>query len=168
MDTSGTGTRVTAPPPPPQEQPLGESDPQCYVVTAHRPSAVLASVVCAFTSPEDLNLIISKVTRMEIHRVRQDGLEGIADVPIYGRVAALKVRNLFQPSSLGHPLFGPGPGPCITTQRLHPAQAPACISTSLSLSISLSLYSLPICTLLSASAGSAPRRPQDSSAAHRH
>ena len=54
---------------------------------------MLASVVCAFTSPDDLNLIISKVTRIEIHRVRHDGLEGVVDVPIYGRVVALKVCN---------------------------------------------------------------------------
>lgn len=108
METSGTSARTAAVPPPPQETAADENDPRCYVVTAHRPSAVLASVVCAFTGPEDLNLIISKVTRMEIHRVRQDGLEGVADVPVHGRVAALKVCDPLLPlpeaTLLSHPI----------------------------------------------------------------
>ena len=64
----------------------------CYCVTAHRPSAVLDSVVCNLTGPDDISLIISKCTRLEIHKVVGGGTVGLADVPIYGRIEALKVR----------------------------------------------------------------------------
>lgn len=67
---------------------------QCYCVTAHRPSAVLDSVVCNLTGPDDTNLIISKCTRLEIHKVVDGGTVGLADVPIYGRIETLKVLLL--------------------------------------------------------------------------
>ena len=62
-----------------------------YVVTAHRPTAVLATAVASFTAPDDINLIISKCTRLEIHRLTAEGLQGVVDVPIYGRISAIKV-----------------------------------------------------------------------------
>ncbi|DBA79836.1 TPA: hypothetical protein ACH3X2_007673 [Trebouxia sp. C0005] len=66
-----------------------------YVVSAHKPTAVRHSVVGNFTSPSDLNLIISKVTRIEIYTLTPEGLKDIADVPIYGRIAAME---LFRPA----------------------------------------------------------------------
>jgi hypothetical protein len=73
------------------EQSLSPEKALCYVVTAHRPSAVLASVTCALTGPDDINLVISKCTRLEIHKVVEGGLVGLADAPIYGRIVALEV-----------------------------------------------------------------------------
>jgi hypothetical protein len=93
----GPSTSAAAAPPPPPSDPLANAPPQdtelySYVVTAHRPSAVAQSATAAFTADADINLIISKVTRMEIHRLTEDGLQGIADVPIYGRIACMRVR----------------------------------------------------------------------------
>ncbi|KAL3145326.1 hypothetical protein ABBQ38_001586 [Trebouxia sp. C0009 RCD-2024] len=65
-----------------------------YVVSAHKPTAVRHSVVGNFTSSSDLNLIISKVTRVEIYTLTPEGLKDVADVPIYGRIASLE---LFRP-----------------------------------------------------------------------
>lgn len=65
-----------------------------YVVTAHKPTAVNLSVVGNFTSPTDINLIVAKSTRIEIHTLTVDGLQGVLDVPIYGRIASLE---LFRP-----------------------------------------------------------------------
>lgn len=93
MTTDGAGPSTSAaatPPPPPDAAPAAE--PYSYVVTAHRPSAVTESLVASFTSATDINLIVSKCSRMEIHKLGQDGLQGVADVPIYGRIARICVR----------------------------------------------------------------------------
>ncbi|XP_031549547.1 DNA damage-binding protein 1-like [Actinia tenebrosa] len=65
-----------------------------YVVTAQKPTAVNAAVVGNFTGPNDLNLVIAKNTRIEIHLVTPEGLRPMLDVGIYGRVC---VMELFRP-----------------------------------------------------------------------
>ncbi|KAL5731679.1 DNA damage-binding protein 1a [Ranunculus cassubicifolius] len=65
-----------------------------YVVTAHKPTNVTHSCVGNFTSPQELNLIIAKCTRIEIHLLTPQGLQAMLDVPIYGRIATLE---LFRP-----------------------------------------------------------------------
>ncbi|GMH41385.1 hypothetical protein BSKO_09295 [Bryopsis sp. KO-2023] len=65
-----------------------------YVVTAQKPMGVTHSVVGNFTSPTDVNLIIGKFSRIEIHKLQREGLHGMLDVPIYDRIAAL---TLFRP-----------------------------------------------------------------------
>ncbi|CAN6454562.1 unnamed protein product [Victoria cruziana] len=49
-----------------------------YVVTAHKPTNVIHSCVGNFTSPQELNLIIAKCTRIEIHLLTPQGLQGEA------------------------------------------------------------------------------------------
>jgi len=73
-----------------------------YTVTAHRPSAVSHAVTAAFTGPDDLNLIVAKSTRLEVHAVdgSGEGLRPLLDVPLYGRVATLEV---WRPHGAGHP-----------------------------------------------------------------
>lgn len=65
-----------------------------YVVTAHKPTNVTHSCVGNFTAPHELNLIIAKCTRIEIHLLTAQGLQPMLDVPIYGRIATLE---LFRP-----------------------------------------------------------------------
>ncbi|KAJ8548958.1 hypothetical protein K7X08_030924 [Anisodus acutangulus] len=65
-----------------------------YVVTAHKPTNVTHSCVGNFTAPQELNLIIAKCTRIEIHLLTPQGLQPMLDVPIYGRIATLE---LFRP-----------------------------------------------------------------------
>ncbi|XP_022954780.1 DNA damage-binding protein 1 [Cucurbita moschata] len=65
-----------------------------YVVTAHKPTNVTHSCVGNFTGPQELNLIIAKCTRIEIHLLTAQGLQPMLDVPIYGRIATLE---LFRP-----------------------------------------------------------------------
>lgn len=65
-----------------------------YVVTAHKPTSVIHSCVGNFTGPQELNLIIAKCTRIEIHLLTPQGLQPMLDVPIYGRIATLE---LFRP-----------------------------------------------------------------------
>ncbi|KAD7117821.1 hypothetical protein E3N88_05089 [Mikania micrantha] len=65
-----------------------------YVVTAHKPTNVTHSCVGNFTGPQELNLIIAKCTRIEIHLLTPEGLQPMLDVPIYGRIATLE---LFRP-----------------------------------------------------------------------
>ncbi|XP_028397691.1 DNA damage-binding protein 1-like [Dendronephthya gigantea] len=65
-----------------------------YVVTAQKPTAVSAAVVGHFTGEKDLNLIIAKNTRLEIHLVTAEGLRPLLDVGIYGKIACM---HLFRP-----------------------------------------------------------------------
>ncbi|EEC79792.1 hypothetical protein OsI_21216 [Oryza sativa Indica Group] len=65
-----------------------------YVVTAHKPTSVTHSCVGNFTGPNQLNLIVAKCTRIEIHLLTPQGLQPMIDVPIYGRIATLE---LFRP-----------------------------------------------------------------------
>ncbi|XP_050221597.1 DNA damage-binding protein 1 [Mercurialis annua] len=65
-----------------------------YVVTAQKPTNVTHSCVGNFTGPQELNLIIAKCTRIEIHLLTPQGLQPMLDVPIYGRIATLE---LFRP-----------------------------------------------------------------------
>lgn len=67
-----------------------------YVVTAQKPTSVTHSLTGAFTSPIDMNLILAKCSRLEIHRMTPDGLSPVLDVQIYGRVAVLE---LFRPEN---------------------------------------------------------------------
>ncbi|XP_051128213.1 DNA damage-binding protein 1-like [Andrographis paniculata] len=62
-----------------------------YVVTACKPTSVTHSCVGNFTGPQDLNLIVAKCTRLEIHLVTPQGLQSLLDVPIYGRIAMLEL-----------------------------------------------------------------------------
>ncbi|KAL5229399.1 hypothetical protein ABZP36_028175 [Zizania latifolia] len=62
-----------------------------YVVTAHKPTSVTHSCVGNFTSPHQLNLIVAKCTRIEIHLLTPQGLQPMVDVPIYGRIATLEL-----------------------------------------------------------------------------
>eukprot|EP00891_Asterochloris_glomerata_P001303 jgi/Astpho2/1303/fgenesh1_pm.00024_%23_4_t len=62
-----------------------------YVVSAHTPTAVNKAVVGNFTGAGDINLIISKFRRIEVHTLTPEGLQGIVDVPINGRCAAMEL-----------------------------------------------------------------------------
>eukprot|EP00271_Cylindrocystis_brebissonii_P010251 TRINITY_DN26392_c0_g1_i1.p1 TRINITY_DN26392_c0_g1~~TRINITY_DN26392_c0_g1_i1.p1 ORF type:complete len:1092 (+),score=241.19 TRINITY_DN26392_c0_g1_i1:211-3486(+) len=62
-----------------------------YVVTAHKPTNVTHSAVGYFTGQQELNLIIAKCTRIEIHLLTPTGLKGIKDVSIYGRIATMEL-----------------------------------------------------------------------------
>lgn len=63
---------------------------QQYVVTAEKATSVSKSLVCRFTGPHDLNLVIAKGSRLEIRQVTPDGLQHRIDVPIYGAIATME------------------------------------------------------------------------------
>ena len=93
-----------------------------YAVSAHRPTTVTHTAVGAFTAPGDLNLVLARGTRIEVHKVTPEGLQvgergrkgygrarwapcgvadaipplpqGVLDVPIYGRVATMRLLRL--------------------------------------------------------------------------
>ncbi|CAL1299313.1 unnamed protein product [Larinioides sclopetarius] len=65
-----------------------------YVVTAHKPTSVVACATGNFTSPDDLNLLLAKNTRLEIYLVSPEGLRPIKEIGIYGRITVMK---LFRP-----------------------------------------------------------------------
>ncbi|GAB4829414.1 DNA damage-binding protein 1a [Ancistrocladus abbreviatus] len=52
-----------------------------YVVTAHKPTNVTHSCVGNFTSPHELNLIIAKCTRIEIHLLTPQCLQRLRHMP---------------------------------------------------------------------------------------
>lgn len=50
----------------------------------------LKIVIGNFTSPSDLNLILAKNTRLEIHLVTPEGLHPLKEVGIYDKVSVVK------------------------------------------------------------------------------
>lgn len=70
-----------------------KSDPGgcAYVVTAHKQSAVTHSVVGQFTSPDDLNLIVTKSSRVEVNLSTDVGLKPITEFNVYGKIAVIEV-----------------------------------------------------------------------------
>eukprot|EP00889_Picochlorum_renovo_P004265 jgi/Picre1/31295/NNA_006648.t1 len=67
-----------------------------YILTAHKPTSVTQSAVGSFTGSSDVNLIVAKSSRLEIHRLTEEGLQGLIDVPLYGRISVLE---LFRPET---------------------------------------------------------------------
>ncbi|KAI9202714.1 mono-functional DNA-alkylating methyl methanesulfonate N-term-domain-containing protein [Polychytrium aggregatum] len=65
-----------------------------YVSSAQKPTSVSTALVGNFTGPDDLNLILSKTSRFEIHVATEAGLQPVKDVPIYGRIATM---HLYRP-----------------------------------------------------------------------
>lgn len=60
-----------------------------YVVNSQKPTAVQHTVVCSFTSPGDTNLIIAKGNHLEIQTLKENGLDAILDVALFGKITAL-------------------------------------------------------------------------------
>ena len=67
---------------------------QNYIVTAQEATGINASVTGHFTGPNDLNLIIAKNNKLEVHLVTPAGLQSKLDLSVYGRISALQ---LFRP-----------------------------------------------------------------------
>eukprot|EP00111_Clytia_hemisphaerica_P011207 TCONS_00032834-protein len=65
-----------------------------YIVTAQEATGINASVTGHFTGPNDLNLIIAKNNKLEVHLVTPAGLQSKLDLSVYGRISALQ---LFRP-----------------------------------------------------------------------
>lgn len=65
-----------------------------YIVTANRASSVNQSLTGNFTGPNDINLITSKLSRIEIFKITPNGLKSIQEVGVFGRIEALQ---LFRP-----------------------------------------------------------------------
>jgi len=65
-----------------------------YIVTAQEATGINASVTGHFTGPNDLNLIIAKNNKLEVHLVTPTGLQPKLDVNVFGRISSLQ---LFRP-----------------------------------------------------------------------
>eukprot|EP00300_Choanocystis_sp_HF-7_P006534 c14763_g1_i1.p1 GENE.c14763_g1_i1~~c14763_g1_i1.p1 ORF type:complete len:1112 (+),score=311.81 c14763_g1_i1:32-3367(+) len=65
-----------------------------YVVTAHKSSAVYFSAVGNFTGPDDHNLIHGLSNRINIFELTHEGIRPKLEVPIYGRISAMKLFRL--------------------------------------------------------------------------
>ncbi|ALC47529.1 pic [Drosophila busckii] len=61
-----------------------------YVVTAQKPTAVVACVTGNFTSPTDLNLIIARNNQVEIDLVTPEGLRPLKEININGKIMVMR------------------------------------------------------------------------------
>ncbi|CAM9422865.1 unnamed protein product, partial [Hapterophycus canaliculatus] len=72
---------------------------QQYVTTAKKATAVSKSIVCHFTGPEDLNLVIAKGSHLEIRDITAEGLQHRLDVPLYGAIATMEAYRVADETS---------------------------------------------------------------------
>lgn len=61
-----------------------------YVVTAQKCTAVFNCVSGNFTGPNDLNLILDKLFRLEVYLVTPEGLRILKEINIHGRILLIK------------------------------------------------------------------------------
>ncbi|KAH8359699.1 hypothetical protein KR093_008397 [Drosophila rubida] len=61
-----------------------------YVVTAQKPTAVVACLTGNFTSPTDLNLVIARNNQVEIDLVTPEGLRPLKEININGKITVMK------------------------------------------------------------------------------
>ncbi|KNB43544.1 DNA damage-binding protein 1-like protein [Blastocystis sp. subtype 4] len=60
-----------------------------YIVSVQQPSTVTHCIKGHFLSPSSLDVIVAKVSKLELYSVSESGLSPVYEVPIYGRIAAL-------------------------------------------------------------------------------
>lgn len=60
-----------------------------YIVSVQQPSTVTHCIKGHFLSPSSLDVIVAKVSKLEVYSVSESGLSPVYEVPIYGRIAAL-------------------------------------------------------------------------------
>jgi hypothetical protein len=65
-----------------------------YAATSQKPTGVTHAITGSFTGARDVNLILGKTSRLEIHTVTPTGLQPVADVGIYGRIANMQLMRL--------------------------------------------------------------------------
>lgn len=68
-----------------------ESGACAYVVTAHKSTAVTHSAVGNFTHENDLNLIVAKLTRIEVNISSDIGLKPVKEFNLYGKIAVMEL-----------------------------------------------------------------------------
>ncbi|KAH8417589.1 hypothetical protein KR222_002414 [Zaprionus bogoriensis] len=61
-----------------------------YVVTAQKPTAVVACLTGNFTSPTDLNLVIARNNQVEIDLVTPEGLRPLKEININGKITVMR------------------------------------------------------------------------------
>jgi len=65
-----------------------------YVVTAQKPTKVTHTAVGNFLSPTENNLLVGRVTYIEVYSITKEGLVATLELPIYGRMVIMKLFRL--------------------------------------------------------------------------
>ncbi|KAF7492574.1 DNA damage-binding protein 1 [Sarcoptes scabiei] len=61
-----------------------------YIVTAQKTTAVFNCVCGNFTAPDDLNLILDKLSRFEVYLITPEGLRLFKEIALFGRISVMK------------------------------------------------------------------------------
>jgi hypothetical protein len=65
--------------------------PLHYVATSLKQLSVTHAVKASFTGPADVNLVLARGNRLEVHRATADGLEPVFEAPLHGVIQHLGV-----------------------------------------------------------------------------
>ena len=60
-----------------------------YIAHSQHPTIITHSLTCSFTSPTDTNLILGRLSRLDVMRVTTTGLTPLLEIPLNGRIASL-------------------------------------------------------------------------------
>jgi hypothetical protein len=77
-----------------RQQPAEHQRANNYVVSAQKATVISAAVVGNFRLPDELDLIIARVNRLEHLLVTPEGLKPHRELPIFGRIAILQSFRL--------------------------------------------------------------------------
>lgn len=65
-----------------------------YVVTAHKHSGVSHTAVGNFLSPDQRNLLVAKVSYIQVYNITEEGLVCAVELPIYGTISVMKLIRM--------------------------------------------------------------------------
>ena len=60
-----------------------------YIAHSQHPTIITHSLTCSFTSPTDTNLILARLSRLDVMLVTTTGLTPVLEIPLNGRIASL-------------------------------------------------------------------------------
>ena len=63
-----------------------------YIAHSQHPTIITHSLTCSFTSPTDTNLILARLSRLDVMRVTTTGLTPVLEIPLNGRIASLSAH----------------------------------------------------------------------------
>ena len=65
-----------------------------YIATSQKSTGVTHAVVGEFTASGEINLILGKTSRLEVHLVTPDGLTPVLSEGLFGRIATMALIRI--------------------------------------------------------------------------
>lgn len=114
-------------------QRLSRSTMPRVVSTLHPPSAVVSSVKCCLHSPDIENLVVAKLSTLDVYSIQPSGLVFQSTLPIWGKILSVKAVPLPESNVANLVVMLDHPEPELLFLSYDPAQKTLKLDTQLQL-----------------------------------